>query len=84
MPATEAHAMNATLEKAIAEISKRSEAEQEAVGAMLLHDLEERDALRKLLLERRARVKAGNVVDGETAMREMHFRLFGKYPDTAA
>lgn len=76
MPATEAHAMNATLEKAIAEISKRPEAEQEAVGTMLLHDMEERDALRKLLLERRASVKAGNVVDGEemlARLRQKHF-----------
>lgn len=76
MPTTEAHVMNATLEKAIAEISKRPEAEQEAVGTMLLHDMEERDALRKLLLERRASVKAGNVVDSEemlARLRQKHF-----------
>ena len=29
----------------------------------------------------RADIAAGRVVDGKTAMREMHFKLFGKYQD---
>jgi hypothetical protein len=30
-----------------------------------------------------AEVAAGQGLDGETALREMHFKLFGKYPDQA-
>lgn len=70
--------MNAMFEKAIAEIRKRPEPEQEAIGEMLIDDMKNRDALRQLLLERRESVKAGNVVDGE----EMFARLRKKhFPD---
>lgn len=71
--------MNRLLERAFAEVSRLPDDAQEAIAAGMLEQAaaeRQRGALRATLIERRAKVAAGHVVDGETALAALHDRLF--------
>lgn len=68
--------MNTMLQKAFTEVASRPDREQEEIASMVLEEVRKREALRELLLKRRASVAAGNAVDGETALKALHEKHF--------